>query len=349
MRFNKIYSILFFISLMTIPNTLQAKNDGLLIEEIKRGGPISRVHPKYPVSAARRGQEGWVVMSFVVDKTGKVNSTIVEDSSNGKVFNKAATKAIEQWVYKPTTINGKAVEQCKNTIRFDFMLDTEEQGARKKFARSYKKITKLITEKKFDEAEESINTLKNKGVWNLYEDAWINSLSASLYSETGDEIKELAALTSVSRSNKSYFDNETNLNHLTRLFDLHIDHKLYVEALETAKKVKKLDKAKKVYFKLEKVVGQLEKFINSGGDYVVKGNTSKKGIWSYGLARKSFGFTGQTSHLRKLDVRCDNKHSVYSIAKDSIWTIPSSWGKCRVFVYGDNNSVVNLVEVKNKI
>jgi len=348
MQFNKIYSILWLASLISVPNLLKAESNGLFIEEVKRGEPISRVHPKYPIDAARRGQEGWVVMSFVVDTDGKVNSTIVEDSSNGKVFNKAAKKAIEQWEYEPTTINGKVVEQCKNTIRFDFMLDTENQGARRKFARSYKKITQLITNKKFDEAQNNIEKLKNKGAWNLYEDAWINSLSALLFNETGDEIKELAALRSLNRSDKSYFDENITLNQLIRLFNLNVEHKLYAEALKVAKKVKKLDKAKKIYFKLEKVVDQLEKFIDSGGDYVVKGNISNKGVWSYGLARNSFGFTGQTSNLRKLDVRCDNKHSVYSIAKDSVWTIPSSWGKCRVFVYGDNNSVVNLVEVKNK-
>jgi len=347
MQFNKIYFILFLASLMSLSNPLRAESNAVFIEEVKRGKPISRVQPKYPINAARRGQEGWVVMSFVVDTQGKVNSTIVEDSSNGKVFNKAAKKAIEQWVYQPTTINGKAVEQCKNTVRFDFMLNTEKQAARKKFARSYKKVTKLITEKKFDEAQKKIEELKSKGAWNLYEDAWINSLSAFLYSETGEESKELAVLTSLSRSDKSYFDDDKNLNNLLRLFSLNIDHKLYVEALKVAKKVKKLDKAKKVYFKLEKMVGQLEKFIDSGGDYVVKGNISSKGVWSYGLARNSFGFIGQTSNLRKLDIRCDNKHSVYSIAKDSVWTIPNSWGECRVFVYGDNNSTVSLVEVKN--
>lgn len=349
MQFNKIFPLSFLMSLIIIPNPLLAVDKSeLLIEEIKRGVPISRAKPKYPTSAARQGQEGWVVMSFVVGTDGKVSSPIIEDTSNGKVFNRAAERAIKKWVYEPTTSNGKAIEQCKNTVRFDFKLANKKQGARKKFVRSYKKIVESIDAKKFDEAKESIEKLQNKGSWNLYEDAWISSLKAQLYNGLEDNEKELAALRVLSYGNESYFDNDTRLNHLVRLFSLSVDHKLYRKALSVAKKVKKIDKKKKIYFKLEKVVFQIEQFLDSGGEYVVEGQLSNKGIWSYGLARKSFGFVGDISNLRKLDVRCDNKHSVYSIAKDSVWTIPSSWGKCRVFVYGDNNSVVNLVEVKNK-
>ena len=51
----------------------EAKDD-----EVKRisaftpAAPLERVDPKYPSSAARKGREGWVRLSYVIDEEGRV-------------------------------------------------------------------------------------------------------------------------------------------------------------------------------------------------------------------------------------------------------------------------------------
>ncbi|NCT48373.1 MAG: TonB family protein, partial [Paraglaciecola sp.] len=65
------------------------------IETIINAKPIERTPPKYPVDAARKSQEGWTRLSFVIDKEGNVVDPIIQDSSGVKSIDKEALKAIK--------------------------------------------------------------------------------------------------------------------------------------------------------------------------------------------------------------------------------------------------------------
>ena len=70
-------------------------------------GLINIVHaqPEYPVRAADRGIEGYVVVEFDVTVLGTVENVSVIESSND-MFNKAAIKAASRSRYKPKTVDG---------------------------------------------------------------------------------------------------------------------------------------------------------------------------------------------------------------------------------------------------
>ena len=57
---------------------------------------LTRVDPKYPVSAARKGHEGWVKMSYVIDEQGNVQDPIVEDHGGNKAFKQKALTALKK-------------------------------------------------------------------------------------------------------------------------------------------------------------------------------------------------------------------------------------------------------------
>jgi protein TonB len=59
------------------------------------------VQPQYPQEAQMRGIEGWVDVSLQVTASGDVIEPRIEDSSRGRLFNKAALAAVEQWKYEP--------------------------------------------------------------------------------------------------------------------------------------------------------------------------------------------------------------------------------------------------------
>lgn len=324
-----------------------AQEANLLIEEVKHGSIIERINPKYPMKAARSGQEGWVVVSFVIGKDGKVNSAIVEDSSNARMFNKATLRAVNKWVFEPTTVNGKAIEQCKNSVRMDFSLKNNEKGARHKFVSRYKNILSMMESKDYTSAGEAIVSLKKKGAWNLYEDAWLSSLEAKFFNKTGNIDSEMKALSHISSASQDYLNMDITLNHLIRLFNIYLGRNHFSDALSIAKKIKKKDTEQRVYPKFISTVSKIENFIASGDNYLVKG-VIQDGVWHYDLARQSFSFQGDTDKLRKLDIRCDNKHLTYQVSQQSTWTIPNSYGQCSVYIYGDEHSSVELVEVSNQ-
>ena len=84
--------------------------------------PIVRIEPKYPIAAARDGQEGWVKLSFSITPSGTVSNVKVVDAEPKRVFNQEAKRALAKWKYKPNIVGGKAHQQDGLIVMLDFKL-----------------------------------------------------------------------------------------------------------------------------------------------------------------------------------------------------------------------------------
>ncbi|MGZ4955751.1 MAG: TonB family protein [Methylobacter sp.] len=81
--------------------------------------PLERIPPKYPARAASRHIEGWVKIEFTITKSGTVENAVVVEAEPAEVFDDAALKAINQWIFKEKTVDGVAVEQrAVQTLQF---------------------------------------------------------------------------------------------------------------------------------------------------------------------------------------------------------------------------------------
>jgi len=78
---------------------------------------IRMVQPQYPQDAMMRGIEGWVEVSLQVSATGDVIAPRVEESSRGRMFNRAALAAVEQWKYQPRS-DGSTSERIHVRLKF---------------------------------------------------------------------------------------------------------------------------------------------------------------------------------------------------------------------------------------
>lgn len=84
--------------------------------------PIVRVAPVYPARALSRGLEGFVDLSFTVTATGTVKDPIVLQSSSS-LFERAATRAVLKFKYKPRVVDGVPVEVPGVKTRISFQLE----------------------------------------------------------------------------------------------------------------------------------------------------------------------------------------------------------------------------------
>lgn len=78
---------------------------------------IKMVQPQYPQEAMMRGIEGWVEVSLQVSAAGDVVAPRVEESSRGRMFNRAALAAVEQWKYEPPG-DGSTGERIRVRLKF---------------------------------------------------------------------------------------------------------------------------------------------------------------------------------------------------------------------------------------
>lgn len=84
--------------------------------------PIVRVAPVYPARALSRGIEGYVDMSFTVTTTGTVRDPIVVFSTSS-LFDRAATRAVLKFKYKPRVVDGQPVEVPGVKTRITFKIE----------------------------------------------------------------------------------------------------------------------------------------------------------------------------------------------------------------------------------
>ncbi|MCZ6640597.1 MAG: TonB family protein [Gammaproteobacteria bacterium] len=85
--------------------------------------PIVKVAPVYPRDAQTQGIEGYVVLEFVVTRTGRTADVVVVESSPPDVFDSAALNAVQRYKYKPRVVDGKPIEVAgvRNRISFELL------------------------------------------------------------------------------------------------------------------------------------------------------------------------------------------------------------------------------------
>ncbi len=84
--------------------------------------PLVRVPPQYPIRAAERGIEGWVVLRFTITATGTVENPTVIDAKPKRIFDRAAVRALKKWKYRPRVVDGVPIERTEE-VKLSFDLD----------------------------------------------------------------------------------------------------------------------------------------------------------------------------------------------------------------------------------
>lgn len=82
--------------------------------------PVHLVPPEYPIDAARRHINGYVIVGFTVNAAGRTQDIQIITSEPARIFDEAARKAVKQWRFQPYRINGKpASTRIEQKISFN--------------------------------------------------------------------------------------------------------------------------------------------------------------------------------------------------------------------------------------
>lgn len=93
--------------------------------------PVKTVNPRYPTYARSRAVEGWVKLSFTVDKGGRAKDIKVVAASPLQIFDRAAKKALQKWQFE--TFQGHdADSQLAQTFEFSMHPSDVRSSSRKR-------------------------------------------------------------------------------------------------------------------------------------------------------------------------------------------------------------------------
>ncbi|HJS21873.1 MAG TPA: TonB family protein [Steroidobacteraceae bacterium] len=80
---------------------------------------VLQPQPEFPDRARIDSIEGWVTVSYVIGRDGRVSDVAIVAAQPRNVFEGAVRKAVRSWRFQPVTVDGRPVEQKKTqTIRF---------------------------------------------------------------------------------------------------------------------------------------------------------------------------------------------------------------------------------------
>lgn len=98
------------------PNDNQPQKKDGVCEPITRNDiqisvcPIKRKPPRFPNSTLYKGQNGFALLRYDIDQSGKVMNPRIIESWPGDEFDKAALKAVRHWEFtKPVTMDGTPI------------------------------------------------------------------------------------------------------------------------------------------------------------------------------------------------------------------------------------------------
>ena len=83
---------------------------------------LKKTRPRYPKRAKKAGVEATVKLRVVIQKSGDVTDIKVVDATpEGLGFEKAATRAVRRWKYRPARVDGKITEAYFDIV-IEFLL-----------------------------------------------------------------------------------------------------------------------------------------------------------------------------------------------------------------------------------
>jgi protein TonB len=80
------------------------------VGETRDARVVRQVQPGYPQLAYRRRLAGWVEIRFTVNTDGRVSNAEVIRSDPPRMFDREATRAVEQWQFEPALRDGEPVQ-----------------------------------------------------------------------------------------------------------------------------------------------------------------------------------------------------------------------------------------------
>lgn len=114
------------VALMGAPGTAFAQADECVPAEQVTLNPIVREPAGYPEEAYIQQIEGFVVVSFDVNRQGTVENLRIVESEPRGTFERGVIQSVLQWRYEPPTdYYGNIVRACGKRQRFAYSLNEE--------------------------------------------------------------------------------------------------------------------------------------------------------------------------------------------------------------------------------
>ncbi len=310
---------------------------------------IEQPQPGYPGGSVRRGQEGWVKMSFVVTADGRAIDPIIIDSSGGAGFEREAREAVSTWRFEATTSSAElpyVVINIRSEIR------RGRNAATPDFIRRYRRIMTHLYNEKNEHARKMADSTYDLGGWNLYESTMLWLMLGRVEGVEGNHAGKLEMYRrALGVSNRKSLPRKDRRELLRKIFMLEANFGQYAAAMQTLALLKNVAGSEKTVASLAERAEQIENdLIHSD---IVRANATitnpcdcddGQPLWHHAPTRRTFSFANLNGNVERFEARCESQRLSGDVEEGKLWTLAPEWGLCRIFVFGDDGARFDFLE-----
>lgn len=291
---------------------------------------IDRTAPRYPDSAAIRGHEGWVRVSYVIDKKGKVVDPIIEDYVGNRDFKRATIRALKKWRYEPATLNGKPVEQADGLVQIRYAVEQDKEGASRSFIRLSEKIIEKAEKDPNYDAAEDLAILQRK-VKSLYEDAWYWWLLGQYYVQQGKPTETIRALSRSVAYDGKYLPEV--------LYDIAAQQLSNAEGQRVSREM-----GLTLDYNNDLKQTRLDDSGKKRAASVVNAKVGDNELWTYRILGTELAFENIKGKIDEVEVRCTRGRIKVKKPFTKAFKVPYTLGDCTLYLQGDEGISFRLRE-----
>lgn len=314
---------------------------------------ISRKAPRYPGHELRAGRQAWVHVAYCIDETGKPQNISVLDSVGTQRFERAALDSVENWQFEPALVDGVPTWQSRNEVYIMFALEDGNDGARPSFVRKFKKISGLITDENYDEAEALFDELHGSDKLSLYELTKLWAQRVRIEAARGDFIRLRMALQRATASDGEWIDERSYIQLMTLLVKVEVAMGRYAESLYSFRNlVEAAGEDHEAVQGLSPAMAEVRALADSDQAFSIAAEIRSSAdcllcndSWHFRPMRRRISLANVDGRLDSIDMRCDHKRFTSDVSDQVEWQIPESWGTCRIHIYGESGTRFDVVEL----
>ena len=303
--------------------------------------------PTYPLKAKQNGEEGWVIVNFMVDTHGKPYEISVVEYSDKDFINRTL-EAVEKWEFEPALFEGKPIDAAfTQRIGFRFEEDSRSYITSRQVNSIFGSIVTAINEKDREEASDRLNEFYKKKK-TLYEESfyWLaRYYFAAAWLDTEEQYRVLNRALFKTDSGAYYLPEKGVPRLLLSKLNLEVKRNYLSRALDTAAQLNDYDLSPKQLQYIVETTKQILETRSGTGLIVVKGKIDKANSFYHSLLRSRFSFSEVEGDIAELRLRCEKGYVGFVYKEEITFEVDGEAGNCSLQVIGDPDTTFKLLEL----
>lgn len=312
------------------------------------GSPVVEMEsPAYPRGNIRRGQEAWVRLAFVIDADGRAADPIVIDSTGGPEFEQAAREAARNWRFE---VPADGMELPRNFVDLRFEMERGRDRATVNFMRRSRRIVEHLFRENTELARQMLDETVALGGWNLYETTMLTLMAGRVAGQEGDPAQQLEFYRrALGVSNRNSLAGDAREDVIRKIFEIEYARGQYGAAIATRSRLPEaaVDGSGKP------LPGPADILLAAAGNGSVTAAAliynpcdcdAGTPLWTYRPLYREFSFAAPDGNVESFEARCERGRLQGTFETDRRWQLPRDWGRCELYVFGDDSAAFELVE-----